>query len=101
MILIFLGGGGAGGNFLKGKINFFRSEVVRSWNSQNKRFISCGNEIYFIFNLEYNMNDISKVHMFWESHKILTKSPVKISEKFVAFSEYMKVNCKAFQIINQ
>ena len=42
-----------------------------------------------------------KVRMFWEGHKILTlllstvhtdKSKVKISQNFVAFSEYMNFN---------
>ena len=46
---------------------------------------------------------IFKVHMFWEGHKILrnlhllsyvvpVKSEVKISQNFVAFSEYMNFN---------
>ena len=37
---------------------------------------------------------VGKVHIFWEGHKILSyvvpvKSKVKISQNFVAFSEYM------------
>ena len=44
----------------------------------------------------------SKVHIFWEGHKVLrnlhltfdysTYSKVKISQNFVAFSEYMNIN---------
>ena len=34
-----------------------------------------------------------KVHLFWEGHKILqVKSKEKISQNFVAFSEYMNFN---------
>ena len=51
-----------------------------------------------------NQSQINKVHIFWEGHKILRnlhltfewhylgKIKVKISKKFVAFSEYMNFN---------
>ena len=40
-----------------------------------------------------------KVYIFWEGHKVLTactvvKSKGKISQNFVAFSEYMNFNLK-------
>ena len=42
-----------------------------------------------------------KVHIFWEGHKILQnlqltfdKSRVKISQNFLAFSEYMNFKCR-------
>ena len=71
---------GASGKFDK-KINIAQNSFQKFWKI-----------------LPLKTNQVCKVHIFWESHKILQNLPltfvicsakVKISQNFVAFSEYM------------
>ena len=84
--------------FLFGPLPLSYSEVLTALDSWSDAF--------YVVSVELNRDSakfkVAKVHIFWEGHKILRnlpltfncstysqKSKVKISQNFVAFSEYM------------